>query len=461
MTLKKIVCLLIFILSLSPAFGQKWANAGIPLSVSQIRAITVDTITNRLFTGGQIPVDINGNNAFCIYNGANWTVKDTIDNLVRAMTIYNNELYMGGDFIKINSQPMEYLAKWNGTNWINIGTSGGGILNLRVINNELYAVGTFTQIGGVNANSIAKWNGSNWVSFNLPGPKFVGNPIYVTDCAVYNGELYAAGNFELANGPNDISVLKAGVWQRVGNNGDSLRGSFSGIQKMEIYNNELYIAGLILHWEGNVGNGIQRWNGSYWKPVGTGVQGVNNSINSDFCQIFDMVKYKGKLIIGGNFSFSGNSVSPSLASWDGIKWCAIDTLIDKPITAFGIFRDTIYVGTSSIFEGINVNSFAKFIAGDYSYTEKCSINFDVGLNELSVLNQISFYPNPALSTLNIIDEQNQFQNSIIHIKNTLGQTILSFPFKPEIDVSALANGVYFLQIKTEDKKLLNAKFIKE
>lgn len=171
-----VVSIIILLLNID-AFSQKWANAGIPLSVSQIRAIAVDSMTNQLFVGGQIPIDINGNSAFCIYDGANWAVKDTIDNLVRAMAIYNNELYMGGDFVTINSQPMEYLAKWNGTNWSNIGTSGGGILNLRVINNELYAVGTYTQIGGVNANSIAKWNGNNWVSFNLPGPKFIGNPI--------------------------------------------------------------------------------------------------------------------------------------------------------------------------------------------------------------------------------------------------------------------------------------------
>ncbi len=77
----------------------------------------------------------------------------------------------------------------------------------------------------------------------------------------------------------------------------------------------------------------------------------------------------------------------------------------------------------------------------------------------SDLNSI-IYPNPALSTLNITDEQNKFKNSIIEIKNTLGQTVLSFPFKPEIDVSALSTGIYFLQIEMEDKRLWNAKFIK-
>lgn len=283
----------------------------------------------------------------------------------------------------------------------------------------------------------------------------------MTDCTIYNGELYAAGNFELANGPNDISVLKAGVWRRVGDNSDSLRGSFSGVQKMEIYNNELYVAGLILHWEGNVGNGIQRWDGSHWKPVGTGIQGTNNSINSGFCQILDMIKYKEKLIVVGNFSFSGNSNSPSLASWDGAKWCAIDTLIDKTIISINVFGDSLYVGTNDIIEGTYVNSLAKFTVGNYNYTEKCSVSFDVGINEISTSTQFSFHPNPVTSILNITDEQNQFQNSTISIKNTLGQTALSFPFQKEIDVSSLPTGVYFLQIKTQDKRLLNAKFIKE
>lgn len=436
-------------------FAQKWVDAGIPLTVSQIRTVCSDTINNRMYVGGFIGLS-PGNTAIGIYDGSQWTVKDTIDNLVLSMVIYDNELYMGGTFTSINSQPMMHLVKWNGINWVNIGASSG-ISNLRVINNELYAVGTFTQIADINANSIAKWDGSSWTTVNFPYLGDVGWGI--ADCALYQGELYVGGNFATPNGLTDIAVLKNGTWQRVGNS-DSLKGSFSSINKLEIYQNELYIAGQILHSEGNIGNGIQRWDGVNWKTVGSGVQGPSNSIN-ELCQIFDMRKHKDKLIVGGGFFFAGNSSAPFLASWDGTKWCAKDTLIDKPITAFGIFRDTIFVGTNSVFEGNYVNSFAKFNIGNYNYTEKCSINFDVGINEKGYNNFVAIYPNPTSSILNITDEQNQFQNSVIEIKNTLGQVIISSSFQKEIDMSCLQSGMYFIEMKDYNGNYYSSKIIKE
>ena len=454
---KKTFYILLSILTTLPALAQKWVNAGIPLGVGQIRTVSADIINQRLYVGGIVPIDTWGNTAICIYDGSNWVIKDTIDNLVRSIEIYNNELYMGGDFIAINSQPMEHLVKWNGTNWVNIGASSN-ILNFRVFNNELYAVGTFTQIAGINANGIAKWNGISWSSLNFPASYFLGNNSAIADCAIYNGALYAGGNFHISTGQTDIAVLKNGTWQRVGNS-DSLKGAFSSINKLEVFHNELYIGGYILHSEGNVGNGIQRWDGLNWKTVGTGLQDYNNTTNSG-TSVLDMLQYKNKLYVAGGFSFAGNSIAPNLATWDGTKWCAIDTLIDKPITAFGIFQDTLFVGTNDIFEGNFINSFGKFTVGNYSYTEKCSSDFDVSINELLIENQISIYPNPTTSYLNIVDKDNQLQNATIQIKNYLGQVVFCSPFANQINLQSLSAGMYFLTIQDKENNK-TVKIIKE
>jgi hypothetical protein len=457
--MKKTFYFLLSILITIPALAQKWVNASIPISVTQVRTVSIDTINQKMYVGGFIPFDANGNIAICIYDGSNWIVKDTIDNLVRSMEVYNNELYMGGDFITINSQPMGSLVKWDGTNWINIGTLGGGILNLKVINNELYAVGTFTQIAGINANGIAKWSGISWSSLNFPAPYFLGNNSVIADCAMYNGELYAGGNFHISTGQTDIAVLKNGTWQRVGGGSDSLRGSLSSLNKLTVYQNELYAAGYLLHHEGNVGNGIQKWNGMQWQKVGNSLQGYDGT-NNVAVNVLDMKQYKGKLYVAGGFSFAGNSLAPNLASWDGTKWCAIDTLIDKPITAFGIFRDTLYAGTNDIFQGTYVNSFAKFIIGNYSYSEKCSINFDVGINKLSIENQFAIFPSPTTSILNIVDENNAFANSTIEIKNYLGQVVFTTPFTSQINLQNLSEGMYFLTMQDKSSSK-TVKFIKQ
>jgi hypothetical protein len=72
---------------------------------------------------------------------------------------------------------------------------------------------------------------------------------------------------------------------------------------------------------------------------------------------------------------------------------------------------------------------------------------NVGVNELGKLKEISIYPNPTTDVLNIIDKGNLFQNSTIEIKNYLGQSVFNSPFTPQIDLSGLSSGMYFLTIR--------------
>jgi hypothetical protein len=91
-------------------------------------------------------------------------------------------------------------------------------------------------------------------------------------------------------------------------------------------------------------------------------------------------------------------------------------------------------------------------------TDSC-IAFVNGLKEFNNGN-IKIYPNPTTSILNLIDEQNQLQNAIIEIKNSLGQTCHKAPFSNQIDLSNLSAGMYFLTIQdVKNKKTI--KIIKE
>ncbi|MBK8368186.1 MAG: T9SS type A sorting domain-containing protein [Bacteroidetes bacterium] len=71
-----------------------------------------------------------------------------------------------------------------------------------------------------------------------------------------------------------------------------------------------------------------------------------------------------------------------------------------------------------------------------------------------------FYPNPATSIINILDESNQLQNTTIQIQNYLGQIVFTTPFSSQINLSSLSAGMYFLTI--EDKYIKKIiKIIKE
>ena len=84
---------------------------------------------------------------------------------------------------------------------------------------------------------------------------------------------------------------------------------------------------------------------------------------------------------------------------------------------------------------------------NYKYGHNYNCNYILGIKETEQLySEISLYPNPTDGLINIDDNQNQLQNSIIGINNYLGQTILSLPFTNQIDLSSLQSGMYFLTV---------------
>ncbi|MBL7889919.1 MAG: T9SS type A sorting domain-containing protein [Bacteroidia bacterium] len=94
-------------------------------------------------------------------------------------------------------------------------------------------------------------------------------------------------------------------------------------------------------------------------------------------------------------------------------------------------------------------------------------DYSVSINE--VINDIHFqlFPNPSTNQVNIVFEQSYSENTILEIKNILGQTMHSEKLKNSlgkqiktIDVSFLQYGVYFIQLKIQNK-IYSSKFIKQ
>ncbi|MCC6844956.1 MAG: T9SS type A sorting domain-containing protein [Bacteroidetes bacterium] len=146
--------------------------------------------------------------------------------LVRALKIYNNELYAGGNFVCVgNNDLTKYLTsskicRWNGLKWSNIGPSawnGGSPANctgasdlvsaLHVFNNELFLGGLFTSVinSGPSSTCAYRIARSNGYFFAPVGPACdgVGGAISfptVNAIATYNGNLVLGGRFGLAGG---------------------------------------------------------------------------------------------------------------------------------------------------------------------------------------------------------------------------------------------------------------------
>jgi len=106
---------------------------------------------------------------------------------------------------------------------------------------------------------------------------------------------------------------------------------------------------------------------------------------------------------------------------------------------------------------INENPANAFLVGKqllttvlgYSITGISSINPDS--------NSFSVFPNPASSTIHIKCGSKQIQS--VRVYNITGE-LMQESFVPDFSVSALPEGVYFIQVQTEDAFLVTRKFVK-
>lgn len=84
----------------------------------------------------------------------------------------------------------------------------------------------------------------------------------------------------------------------------------------------------------------------------------------------------------------------------------------------------------------------------------------VGIDELDEENNFDIYPNPTNSILNIKSHNQQLQNTTIEIKNTLGQIVYFDVYAPQINISDLPSGIYFITLNHKESRR-TIKFVKD
>jgi len=96
---------------------------------------------------------------------------------------------------------------------------------------------------------------------------------------------------------------------------------------------------------------------------------------------------------------------------------------------------------------------------DHSFNWYRNSLISIGVNEISIGNSFSVYPNPAKNQLTI--DGGELKVESINILDITGKTINTVvSTNNTIDVSSLSQGMYFLQIQT-DKGIATSKFLKK
>ena len=240
---------------------------------------------------------------------------------VSVMTTYKGNLIVGGNFYGIDTISANNIASWDGSSWspmslgIILSNSNSNpcyISSLVVYNGELYAAGQFNKAGGILVNNIAKWNDTSWSDV---GGGISGTSYTVQALTVYNGALYAAGRFDLAGGVhvNHIAKWDGSQWSDVG--GGIRTYNVNNIYTMTSHNGLLFVGGTFDSAGGVAANNVARWNDSIWAPLGTGIGNYNTQVTS--IAFNNEILYAA--ILDANYS-SNNPYTDSLAAWDGNAW---------------------------------------------------------------------------------------------------------------------------------------------
>jgi hypothetical protein len=304
----------------SPAHGA----LGLPSGSEAATLWDIDGI------GPQPPRLVVAGRTIRYWDGSDWYALGGLPNgAVRALAVYGGQLYAAGRFSAIGSDVVQYIARWNGSNWVALasglttGPNSQEVTALEVFNNLLYVGGLYYRADTGTYHTVSAWNGSNWI--NVPQTQ-----AWISDFTVFGGQLHAA---TLPTVPG-IYRLDA-AWTRLGTLADK------GVRSLAVHGGSLYAGGDFAHFfTGDTMNGIARWNGSAWEPVGSGAGPANSTVNS-------LTLHFGNLIAAGDFTTMNGVTANNVASWNGSSWSALGTgvevLTDDGVQELIVFDNQLVV----------------------------------------------------------------------------------------------------------------------
>lgn len=374
-------------------------------------------------------------------NKGKWDEYAAISGWIYDMIIFQNDLYVSGDFAYVNLDPMSKIAKFNGSSWSQLGTSGVNgtftqgssvaIHSMAVFLGELYAGGTFTAASGVSqTKNIAKWDGTSWTSVGggILAQQYDG----VRKLYVYNGELYAAGSFSVAGGVSVTNTAKwdGSSWTAFADFGQTGFGPASVIDFVE-YNGDLYAAGNFSVVNGIPVNRIARFDGLTWSDASNGMYAS--------AAVSALAVYNNELYASGYFNVAGSSKTNNIVKWNGTTWKSFGSVSNGNVEVLSVQQGSLFAGGffNAIGDSVCIN------VARYSPQNLVGIeNEDLKNNTLS--------PNP-FSVETILNSEKDLSTYNFYIFDLSGQKVRSY-IQPEgrqlnIKRRDLPPGIYFLKIE--------------
>jgi len=422
--MKKIILFLSLVLSTCIAEAQ-WGPLGSGLN-GRVRALTV--FNGEIYAGGKFTNNVAKWNA-----GTNlWeTAGNGLNDSVNALAVHAGKLYAGGGFSANGTgTSVKNISVLNTTTntWDPIGSGLNNFVRTLFSDGiDLYIGGAFNNSGTPAVSRIAKLNGSTFAQVGS-------NPLNVVySIAKFNGTIYIGGAFS----PSYLKRLDiaSNTWQE-------LSGLNNTVNALYPYGGYLYIGG--------------EFTSPTQKIARTSNTSIISTINNLNASVHALYATPTKLFGGGAFTQSPSSTAtlPHFFSQNGNNpFFAEGSNFNGDILAIANFNGKIVVGGS-------------FSASGSTSLNNVSISSQtIDVEEISsLISDKIFYPNPMRSNANLRIETNQSISNpklkIIDAGSRLIRTISADPISGNntlmfnISGEGLASGNYFYVLEDENGNAL-------
>ena len=240
------------------------------------------------------------------------------ENLMKSIArLPNGDLLAGGSFFDTINLRTGVVYRWNGgPNWVEL--SGPGAASARRLNGDILKVlplpdGTFlvggefttTRLGTPALSRVARWNGT---AFEGLGAGVTGQVVR-TMIRLGDGSVVVGGAFDFAGGVPSQSVARwtGSAWQAMGAGATGLDSSADVFALAALPDGTIVAIGRITSAGGQPANGIARWTGAAWEPIGLG---LGYDPGAPAPSLFALtVTSDGVLHVGGQFITAGGNTS--------------------------------------------------------------------------------------------------------------------------------------------------------
>ncbi|MFN8288288.1 MAG: two-component regulator propeller domain-containing protein [Chitinophagales bacterium] len=354
------------------------------------------------------------------------------------------------------------VAKFDGNTFTVIDSSNSD-LPVNQIRSIAFDTSNHLWVGTLQAG-VAVFDGSNWINytsqnsalpddqvrtiaFDTAGDAWLGTTGGVVHISSEGWEVYGMFNSPLAsNNINHIFVQDATIWvgtvngglsRKVGSVWNTYTHQNSGMLDNTAYHLTDDIFGNL--WFATPAQGLGRYNGNGWY-----FRSISNSgLPTNGLSAIEVVKHTDVKYIG--------TIDKGLVRWtNGLPFDSFTVnnspMPDNHVTCLLQYNDsTFYIGTAS--------------SGLVKFVDTTQYPLVSAVKELNDAAEIMVYPNPATVFISL---SNVIANASVSISDAMGREVLqSFTVNNyPIDISDLAAGVYFLQIRRTGE-FYRVKFIKE